>query len=172
MSDLLMTRSAVISECTFYRWRLDRDLGTGGPSAAICGVNPSTADAEKDDHTIRKDMGFARRLGWGRIIKANKFGLRATDVNELKVARDPIGPENDLYLREIFQEADVVVFAWGPLSKLPKQLRSRWKAVAAIARDAGKTPMCWGTAKDGHPLHTLTLAYDTPFVPWKAPAHA
>lgn len=169
MSDLVITKSAVLSADDVYRHRLDRDLGTGGPAAAICGVNPSTADAEKDDHTIRKDMGFASRLGWGRIIKVNKFDFRATDVNALKLALKPCSDENDRYLRDAFEEAEFVVFAWGPLTKLPKHLRNRWKRVAEIAHEAGKTPKCWGTVSDGHPYHTLTLAYSMPLVDWKRP---
>lgn len=169
MTDMLTPGSAVISECGLYRYRLDRHLQNSGPVAAILGVNPSTADALIDDQTIRKDIGFASRLGWSRIIKGNKFGFRATDVTELRTARDPIGHDNDRYLREIMAEADVVVFAWGPLSKLPKHLRRRWIDVRAIAAELGKVPMCWGVAQDGQPRHPLMLAYATPLVPWTAP---
>lgn len=164
--DLLLKRSALLSDCGVYRWRLERDLGGSGPVAAILGVNPSTADAEVDDATIRKDMGFARRLGWSRIIKGNKFAFRATDVNALKTARDPIGPANDEHLRAMMNEADIVVAAWGPLSKLPKHLRNRWRSIVNMARDADKPLQCWGTAQDGQPRHPLMLAYDTPLVTW------
>jgi hypothetical protein len=64
--------SAIFSECGLFRYRLERDLERSGPVVAILGVNPSTADAEKNDQTIRKDIGFGRLLGWSRIIKANK----------------------------------------------------------------------------------------------------
>lgn len=163
--------SAVISSCGSYRMRLDRDVSVmlGGPVAALIGVNPSTADATENDHTIRKDLGFAGVHGWSRIIKGNKFAWRATDVRELARSDDPIGPECDDYLREIFAEADVIVPCWGPLSKLPARLRGRWVAVAALMRATGKPIMCFGTSKDGQPLHTLTLAYSTPLVPWSEP---
>lgn len=163
--------SAVISRCGFYRMRLDRDVSSmlGGPVAALIGVNPSTADAIVDDHTIRKDLGFAGVHGWSRIIKGNKFAWRAKDVRELAQADDPVGPECDEYLRQIFAEADIIVPCWGPLSKLPKRLRGRWVVVAAMMRAAGKPILCLGTAKDGQPLHTLTLAYSTTLVPWSEP---
>lgn len=74
--------TALVSPCGRYRLRLDRVTGDVGPVVAIIGVNPSTADATKNDHTIRKDMGFAKRLGWSRIIKANLCGYRATDVRD------------------------------------------------------------------------------------------
>lgn len=161
--------AAVLSPCGQYRYRLDRTIASTGPVAAIIGVNPSTADAEVDDQTIRKDMGFARRLGWGRIIKGNLFAHRATDIKALRRAQNPTGPENDRYLAEIMREADVVVAAWGPCAKLPPHLRGRWKAIARIADEVSKPLMCWGTAQDGQPRHPLMLAYETPLVPWSRP---
>lgn len=167
MTGLLIKRSAIISVCGMYRTRLDRDLLTPGPVAAIIGVNPSTADGCADDATIRKDYGFCRRNGIGRFIKGNKFAFRATDVRELRTAKDPIGPLNDFYLEQMMREADIVIAAWGPLAKLPKHLRGRWKRVVSIARDVGKTLHCFGTAKDGQPLHTLMLSYDARLVEWR-----
>lgn len=108
-----MTGSAILSPCGRYRLRLDRVTGDVGPVVAIIGVNPSTADASKDDPTIRKDIGFATRLGWSRIIKANLCGYRATDVRELAAVADPVGPDTDLHLLQIMTEADVIVAAWG-----------------------------------------------------------
>lgn len=155
-----------MSPCGVYRMRLDRVLNGSGPVVAILGVNPSTADAAKNDATIRKDIGFGTRLGWRRIIKGNKFALRATDVRVLRAAADPIGPENDLYLEEIMREADMVIAAWGTLAKLPRHLRSRGRDVVAIADRVGKPLHCFGTTQDGQPRHTLMLAYDTPLVKW------
>jgi hypothetical protein len=67
--------SAVFSPCGIYRLELRREVDPllAGLTAALCGVNPSTAGAEDNDATIRKDMGFARVLGWSHIIKINKF---------------------------------------------------------------------------------------------------
>lgn len=158
--------SAILSPCEFHRYRLDRLLGDG-PSVALIGVNPATADARINDQTIRKDMGFARLHGWGRIIKANKFSYRAKDVRELARCAEPNGPEADAYLRAILAEADQVVACWGPLSKLPRPLRQRWLAVLAMAREAGKPLWCFGTAQDGQPRHTLMLAYETPLTIWR-----
>jgi hypothetical protein len=137
--------------------------------AVLIGINPSTADAVENDHTIRKDLGFARRRGWSRIIKANKFGLRGKDVSILRDAPDPVGPDCDRYLAEIFSEADLIIPCWGPLRKVSAPLRSRWRAVANMMFATGKPVLCFGTALDGQPLHTLTLAYATPLIPWERP---
>lgn len=161
--------SAILSADGLHRYRLERDLGQPGPIAAILGVNPSTADAVVNDHTIRKDMGFGQRLGWGRIIKGNKFAFRATDVNELRYAADPIGPDNAKHLEQIMRDADIVVAAWGPLAKLPPRLRNQWTEVVLIAQRIGVRLQCFGTAKDGQPRHTLMLSYTTPLQDWVIP---
>jgi hypothetical protein len=161
--------SAVISSCGHYRYRLERDVGPSGPAVAILGVNPSTADAVIDDPTIRKDVGFGKRLGWSRIIKGNKFAFRSTNVKTLRLLDDPVGPLNDDHLARIMLEADIVVAAWGPLAKLPKPLRERWRDVVSMASRLGKQLQCFGTAMDGQPRHTLMIAYDTPMREWQVP---
>lgn len=161
--------SAVFSPCGTWRYRLDRDLGRTGPVVAILGVNPSTADAERNDATIRKDIGFGARLGWGHLVKGNLFAFRSTDIRGLRTAADPRGPENDAYLEQIMREADTVVAAWGPTSKLPPVLRKRWVTVSLMAERLGVPLMCFGVAADGQPRHTLMLAYETPLVPWTRP---
>lgn len=160
-------RSATISPCGTYRYRLDR--GIGDRLVAFLMVNPSTADAEFDDATIRKVRGFARRIGYQRFAVGNLFAYRATDIGALRDCPDPVGPENDLHLTALIAEAELVVVAWGPKAKLPTRLRSRWPIVPEMARTAGKRLHCLGTAADGQPLHPLMLAYSSPLMEWRTP---
>lgn len=161
--------SAMISDCGLFRYRLERE-GRGEGATAVIMVNPSTADAVEDDHTIRKLLGFGERNGWGRIIVGNLFAYRAKDVQQLKRAADPVGPENDLHLDIIFQDVDQVVFAWGPISKQPVYHRGRWREIARMATARGQQPLSIGpVAKCGHPKHPLTLGYELPILPWSAP---
>lgn len=162
--------SAVLSPCGLYRHRLDRDVQMDGIVVALCGVNPSTADATINDATIRKDMGFARVNGWRRIIKFNVFGFRATDVTALAKAADPYGPENDRHVHEIIAEADLIVPCWGSRNKLPKHLRPAMDRMRDLLLTAGKPVLVFGLAKSGDPLHPLMLGYDTKLVPWMVAA--
>lgn len=164
--------SAILSPCGTYRYRLERDLGglLAGPTLAWIMVNPSTADAETDDATIRKVLGFSRRLGAGRVIVGNLFAFRATDIKALRSAADPIGPSGGDHFRRIMDDADTVIVAWGPCAKLPAWLRLRWLEIAGYASARGIPLHCLGTAQDGHPLHPLMLGYDRPLVPWSPPA--
>lgn len=169
MSDLLIQRAAIISDCGRYRYSLERDTGQGGMVASFGGVNPSTADGDVDDQTIAKLYGFGRRLGVGKWLVWNPYAYRATDVRQLAIADDPIGSENDAHIEAILRASELHIVGWGTLGKLPPRLRGRWKEVVAIADRVGCRLMCWGTAKDGHPLHPLMLGYDRQLIEWPRP---
>ncbi|HXJ61319.1 MAG TPA: DUF1643 domain-containing protein [Verrucomicrobiae bacterium] len=160
--------SAVISDCTLYRYRLERRW-YGYSTLMFVMVNPSTADAVEDDQTIKKCIGFAKRAGYGRILVGNKFAFRATDVNKLREQHDPIGPDNDAHLREMMCEADCVVAGWGQLAKLPESLRKRWYTVVRLADQEGKALHCIGVNADKHPKHPQMTGYDVPIAPWDVP---
>jgi hypothetical protein len=166
--DLSKGSSAVISECGRYRYRLERD-GLGEGRTVVIMVNPSTADAEQDDATIRKLKGFGARNGWGRIIVGNLFAYRATDVRELATADDPVGPKNDEHLRSMMMRAERLIFAWGPVGKVPARLRERWRAVLQRTPHWLVPHSIGEPAKCGHPKHPLMLAYDSPITEWRPP---
>ncbi|WAJ26878.1 DUF1643 domain-containing protein [Antarcticirhabdus aurantiaca] len=171
MSDLLITRGAVVDGA--YRYCLTRGLGMPGRSAAIVMINPSTADAEEDDHTIRKLYGFASRNDIGRFAVVNKFAFRSKNVAALRHAKDPVGPLNDTWIAKAVADNDIVIVAWGALVKVPPgPLRDRWRTVAAIIQALGKPMLCLEACGDGHPCHPLMRAYDTPLVPWVPPTCA
>lgn len=44
---------------------------------------------------------------------ANLFAYRATYPKDLFSAADPVGPQNDAWLRRLARQADLVVAAWG-----------------------------------------------------------
>lgn len=163
--------SAIFSPCGQYRYRLGRSIVTNRPGLTIAWlmVNPSTAGVEINDASIRKVCGFSERFGARRVIVGNKFAYKATDIHELKGVLDPVGPDNDRHIGAIIAQADVVVAAWGRLSKLPPELRNRWRKVTKIANKAGCELMCLGTTQDGHPVHPLMISYDTPIIRWKLP---
>ena len=178
MSVIVTARSAVISDDGLHRYALERTIVPYEPSAVaenrlmlVLGVNPSKADAQVDDPTVRRVYGFAASLGYARIAMANKFAYRATDVKELQALPldKAVGPECDAHLERLMLAADVVVAAWGPLAKLKGAQRQRWKDVVRIADRTGRALMCWGTAQDGHPRHPLYLPGDAPLAPWSVP---
>lgn len=152
-----MRSEAYLSEDQKYRYWLLRVWDDSLPVMANCGANPSTADALKDDPTIRKDMGFARRNGFGGLLKLNVGAYRATDPRKWHGAVDPYGPENTL---DNFQKwmsafsATTFVAAWG---RCIGRFAHRGEAIRARFPNI----MCFGMMADGTPRHTLMLPYTT-----------
>jgi len=79
----------------------------------MIGLNPSTADAHRDDPTIRRCIGFARDWGAGGLVMTNLFAFRATYPTDLKKASDPVGPKNDAWIRRMAKSCSTVVAVWG-----------------------------------------------------------
>lgn len=163
--------AARFSACGIYRYTLTRELG--GDSPLVClGLNPSTATAEINDPTIRKDIGFAKRWGLGRVLKINVYAYRATDPNDMKRARrsgiDTIGPDNDDEIRRAIGLATLtngaLLVAWGNHIEPERQ-----RDIARIIRGSGVIPMCLGTNKNGTPVHELYQPYERELVRWGCP---
>ena len=110
-------REAELSEDRLYRYRLTRIWGDG-PRATFVMLNPSTADEHVDDPTLRRCMGFARAWGLGGLNVVNLSAFRATIPAELWRAVDPIGPDNDDYLRAAGASGEPLIAAWGNNAKL------------------------------------------------------
>ena len=151
-----MMRSAVISACGRFRYELTRQWDAHLPAAVYVMLNPSTADAEVDDQTIRKCIGFAERLGFGAFTVVNLFAFRATKPADLKRNHYPIGPDNDRAIMRAVAAADAtVICAWGFNAKG----LARPAEVLDLLRQAGKTPMALHVNASGEPAHPLMLAY-------------
>lgn len=160
--------SALISDCGFYRYRLGRRWGDGEIVGFVM-LNPSTADAEKDDPTIRRCIGFAKQWGFDGIEVVNLFAYRATFPSDLIKAVDPIGPDNDQHIRAVASTCRTIVAAWG---QLWHGFETRGRNVAAILEDGFRKLKCLGVTKDGFPKHPLYLRKDTLIVDFKEPCEA
>lgn len=159
-------REAVISDDGRYRYSLTCSWGMAGPSVLFVMHNPSTADANQDDPTIRRCVGFAESWGARRLMVGNVYASRATDRRQMD-PDDPVGPENDRWLSLMATGATIVVAAWGA-SVAPE----RAKAVKAILRAHAwdGTVRVLRLTKRGHPWHPLYVPKDAQPVPWLTPS--
>ena len=66
--------SAVLSPCGTYRYRLDRSWNKDvcAPMVWVM-LNPSTADADEDDSTLRRVTAFSKKAGCGGLVVVNLF---------------------------------------------------------------------------------------------------
>jgi hypothetical protein len=112
-----VNRRALISQCGQYRYRLSRRWNKSLPSCLFIMLNPSTADAELDDPTIRRCIAFARSWGYGKLYVGNLFAMRTSKPATMKKAADPVGPDNCHHLqrmaRKVTRSGGVCVAAWG-----------------------------------------------------------
>lgn len=147
------------------RLTLDRTWGHGtGALALWIGQNPSTALADEDDPTVRKEQTITRREGLCRFRKMNVTPYRATDPARLTPAIVARHHEaNMAALRRSIPEAAWIVAAWGAI---PPFQRPYAREMIQEIRGFGHRILCLGTTKDGSPRHPCRLANATPLEPW------
>ena len=80
-------------------------------------LNPSQADAERDDPTIRACSQFAQRWGYHQLNIVNLFAYRTPHPSNLQQTSEPIGPDNDHYLLQATESANKVILAWGKIGR-------------------------------------------------------
>ncbi len=172
---LTAPQGAVFSRDRAHRYLLWRRLGAGperepdraddAPCLFIM-LNPSTADARRNDPTIRRCIGYATDWGHRRLLIANLFGFRATFPADLKRADDPVGPGNDGWIRQaaryVAERGGPVVLGWG----IHGAFAGRDRAVLDLLGRAGIRPRCLGVTRHGQPRHVLYLRKDQPLLPF------
>ena len=116
-------------------------------------LNPSTADAQKDDPTVAKCIRLARRWGFDGLQVRNIFAIRGTDPAVIKTAFDPIGPKNDAAIIEAAADprCGLIVAAWGNHGSF----NNRSQQVKRLLEELGKPVYCFRLSKQGEPEHPL-----------------
>lgn len=137
-----------------YRYSLTRVWDPTLPTITFVLLNPSTADAEQLDPTLRRCVGLAKRDGYGGMVILNLYAFRTKDPKVMLVVADPVGPENDKVLANV---KGTVVAGWGTNAS-PKRVA---QALAVLPQ-----LLTLGVAKDGHPRHPLYVRADARLIEW------
>lgn len=164
MPDLFLERDAVLSDCKRYRYLLRRTWDHSKPRALIIMLNPSTADAEIDDNTIRSCVRLCKALGFGSFEVVNLFAWRATDPDELIPVADATGPKNNEHIEAAIMRCDLAICAWGAW---PGAI-DRGRTVHNILRQRRPAVFCLGTTKGGAPKHPLYIKTGTQLETYRA----
>jgi hypothetical protein len=179
------SRWATVSDDGLYRYDLGRRWADG-PLLGFVMLNPSTGDAEVDDPTLRRCIGFAQREGLAGIVVRNLYAFRSPSPKDLKAADkagvDIVGPENDRWLRDLAAarfEVRTVVAAWGAGVKLPSpvSMSDRRRFVVDIFGGRLHHFALPHRPGDGNvpalpTPHPLYLRSDTPLASYPAPVPA
>lgn len=156
---------ALISDCQQYRYWLTRPSETSNPGASrafFVMLNPSTADANLDDPTIRRCRGFAKAWDCAGLTVANLYALRSKDPMDLWKHQDPVGPENDDYLERLAREHGDIVCAWG--TNADHRRVAEFVRIYERLKPRGVRLWCLGVSKSGAPRHPLYIRADQPLL--------
>jgi hypothetical protein len=151
---------ADLSPDGYYRYRLWRrwaPRNNGQGHVVFVMLNPSTADANDDDATIRRCIGYGKRWGHGGLEVVNLFAFRATDPKALRwnggvATGDPTNLET---IVDVCSKNGPIVMAWGANAD---RHRDRVVDVETQLRRLRVPLHTLGLTTRGQPLHPLRLA--------------
>jgi hypothetical protein len=152
---------AEISPCGTYRyilWRQFRQTILRVNFLNWIMLNPSTADTTADDATIRKIAGYTYRWGYVGLNVLNLFALRATNPRELMRHPDPVGPENERFIKSYCGGGQDIVLAWGAHGCHLDRART----VVDLLRRGDARLYVLGMTQKAQPKHPLYLPSNTP----------
>lgn len=144
-----ISRSADISNDKKDRFSLSRIWDSKKPKALYIMLNPSYADDESDDPTIRRLIFFSKKFKFGGFYVTNLFTQITPYPKELNMDNNS-KKKNLKIISELIKKSDLIVYAWGNLVSEPIELR---KLI--------ESPLCFGINKNGTPKHPLYLRSDT-----------
>jgi len=151
-----MEKGALISDCQNYRYRLWRIWDSDKPTVMFIMLNPSTADAEKDDPTIRRCITYAKSWGFGGLYVGNLFAYRSTKPIGLIGQNNPVGRHNIFHISDMSKKCEYAICAWGnqkTLDILYKKGINPVKPISQLGIDLRYLEL----SKGGIPKHPLYL---------------
>lgn len=150
METLFENNGADFSECGNYRYRLWRVWNTSLQTVMCIGLNPSTANAEKNDATISILKRMLTTLRYGGFYMMNCFPYITSDPKLLK--HNPMSDEwNNNMLTVTASKCSEIIFAWGGFKVIKE--RGRDKELIEMFPRA----KCFDKSKDGSPIHPLAM---------------
>ena len=146
-------------------------LGTRGKNPLICiGINPSTAEPDNLDNTLKSVERIALGNGFDSFIMFNVNAQRATDPNSMeKVCNLQLHKENLEAFRYVLSISDkpAVWAAWGAIIEKRDYHADRVRDMVQVGQEYGASWYCAGAiTKKGHPHHPLYLRKDEKLKPF------
>lgn len=158
MINLNTHSGAIFSEDKKFRYALWRKWKLAGKYIMFIGLNPSRADAVKNDLTITKLVHFAKQWGFDGLYMTNLFSYIEPDSAFIKKIdgtnyQQFIGEHCDEYLSLIHADCTQLVYCWGNFPNIS------FRSNTIIGKFPGGK--CFGKCKSGAPKHPVRLGYAT-----------
>ena len=143
-------------------------LGTRGENPLICiGVNPSTAEPDNLDNTLKSVSRIASGNGFDSFVMFNVYAQRATRPDDMdRELNVPLHRANMAAFRHVLAHVGAghrpaVWAAWGAIVEKRPYLPACVREMAAIGAEYNARWLCAGKcSKRGHPHHPLYLRRD------------
>ena len=146
-------------------------LGTRGSNPLICvGINPSTAQPDNLDNTLKSVQRIALNNGFDSFIMFNVYAQRATDPDTMEqqcnLTLHKENMEAFRYALSIAKEPTVWA-AWGTIIEKRPYLSDCLRDMLALGEEYGAKWCCAGAiSKKGHPHHPLYLSKEEKIKPF------
>ena len=152
-------KGAKFSEDRKYRYALWRVWDESKPLVMFIGLNPSTANEDENDATIRSVERLSKHNGYGGFYMMNCFPFVSTNPKDLIAQRFTLEERvNNDWLLYVKQLCSDTVFAWGNFDvvkdfKKDIELSTMFPDAKALHLN-----------KNGSPKHPLYCKTDSPLI--------
>ncbi len=140
-----MIREAKISIDKKERYSLKREWDKSKNKILYIMLNPSLADDNNDDPTIRRLINFSKKFNYGGFLVGNIYSTISPNPKGVDKS-DGISDKNLVELLKLINQVEEIVYAWGNNAYEPEFLK-----------DLVSNPKCFGKNLNGSPKHPLYL---------------
>lgn len=148
-------RKAKFSIDKKHRYELSRHWDLSKSDILFIMLNPSIANEDIDDPTIKRLISFTREFKYGGFFVANLFTY-ITPYSKTLDTSIGFTKLNLKTIKNLVNKVDEVIYAWGNSIKEPIELK---KLV--------KNPKCFGKNLNGTPKHPLYLSSNSKLIKFR-----
>lgn len=144
-----------------FRYGLVRVWDRALPRLLWVMCNPSSADADKLDPTLRRCLGYSQRWGYGGFEVANVYAFRSPDPRVLRRHGFPVGSRNDEAILAALERCGNAIAAWGVIPETGRALHVERLITAR------QSLLALRLSKGARPEHPLYQAADLLPIVWR-----
>ena len=148
-------RKAKFSIDKKHRYELSRHWDLSKSDILFIMLNPSIANEDIDDPTIKRLISFTREFKYGGFFVANLFTY-ITPYSKTLDTSIGLTKLNLKTIKNLVNKVDEVIYAWGNSIKEPQELKN-----------LVKNPKCFGKNLNGTPKHPLYLSSNSKLIKFR-----
>jgi len=137
-----------------YRYFIIKTWDKSKPRIMFIMLNPSTKHDLDSPNALSKCIEYAKIWDYGSICIVNIFAFRSNTPTGLYSERDPIGPENDKFIKIFAKHVDMILLGWGNHGIY----KNRGKEILKLLKPFENKLYCLDLNKSGEPRHPLYLS--------------